>query len=171
MGQNSAGELGTGNTSQVVSPTEATVDTNSFISVAMGSAHTAAVASDGTLWTIGSNSNGQLGNGTTTSSTSWIQVGTLNNWTAVYAGSNYTVAMNKTQQAYGFGQNTYGQFGKSNNTDLHTPTNLNGSMSGIVSVACGAGHIIMINNYGQMFAAGLNTSGQLGGAYGNNYNF
>jgi len=48
------------------------------------------VKTDGTGWVIGNNALGQLGNGTTTSYSSPIQVGALTNWKQI-AGGNGTV--------------------------------------------------------------------------------
>jgi hypothetical protein len=54
------------------------------------SRHSCTVKSDGTLWCWGPNDRGQLGNGTTTSSTQPVQVGTATDWTSVTTGSNFT---------------------------------------------------------------------------------
>src|SRR5438445_4093870 len=54
--------------------------------VSAGDSHTVALKSDGTLWAWGFNTNGQLGDGTTTSRPSPVQTGIETNWTAVAAG-------------------------------------------------------------------------------------
>jgi hypothetical protein len=55
--------------------------------VAAGVGHFLALRTDGTVWSWGNNSNGQLGDGTTISRTSPVQVTGLTNVTTVVAGS------------------------------------------------------------------------------------
>ena len=45
------------------------------------------------LWTFGNNTNGQLGDGTTTRKSSPVQVGSLTNWKQVAAGWYHTAAV------------------------------------------------------------------------------
>jgi|GEM_PF-2593930 len=54
-----------------------------------------AIRSDGTLWAIGDNSMSQFGNGTTTSSATFVQIGTGSNWAQVEV-SQHAVAALKT---------------------------------------------------------------------------
>ena len=58
---------------------------------ATGASNSAAILSDGTLWTWGNNMNGQLGNGTSVSAEKPVRVGT--GFTQVQVGSRYMVAL------------------------------------------------------------------------------
>ena len=58
-----------------------------------GRKHAAAIKNDGSLWTWGDNSNGQLGNGTTSYGKTPLKVG--DNFAAVGASNNYTAAVKK----------------------------------------------------------------------------
>ena len=61
--------------------------------VAAGRSHTCARKTDGTLWCWGENDNGQLGDGTSKSKSSPVQVGALGTLVAeVAAGGNHTCA-------------------------------------------------------------------------------
>jgi alpha-tubulin suppressor-like RCC1 family protein len=60
-GDNWAGQLGEGTTTDRHFPVQIGTDTWSF--VAAGSNHTVAIRSDGTLWAWGDNFSGQLGDG------------------------------------------------------------------------------------------------------------
>ena len=61
------------------------------VKFATGASNSAAILSDGTLWTWGNNKNGQLGNGTSVSAQKPVQVGT--GFTQVMVGSRYMVAL------------------------------------------------------------------------------
>ena len=60
------------------------------INVSTSGEHHLAIKSNGTLWAWGTNSTGQLGDGTTISKTEPIQIGTDNDWTEIATGRSYT---------------------------------------------------------------------------------
>ena len=66
--------------------------------ISVGSSHTMARKSNGTLWSWGVNTYGQLGSGTTLNRSSPVQVGTLNNWKLVSAGNIHTVLIKEYTQ-------------------------------------------------------------------------
>ena len=115
---------------------------------------------------LGSNSNGQLGNGTTTDSSAPVQVvglggsGSLTNVTAVAGGFSHSLALigDGTADAWGYGG--WGQLGNGNTADSSAPVQVSGligadqiSASGYTSVArTGSG----------VLDWGYNGSGQLG---------
>ena len=59
----------------------------------MGFAHTEAIKTDGTLWSWGWNSSGQLGLGDTTNRSSPVQVGSSTTWLSVVGGQDFTTAL------------------------------------------------------------------------------
>lgn len=61
------------------------------VKFATGASNSAAILSDGTLWTWGNNMNGQLGNGTSINADKPVQIGT--GFTQVQVGSRYMVAL------------------------------------------------------------------------------
>ena len=83
-GRNSDGQIGDGTTAYKSSPVQIGADTDwGEISAGKGTA-SAAVRTDGTLWTWGSASSGVLGNNTTTPDVlSPVQIGVLTNWAKV----------------------------------------------------------------------------------------
>ena len=62
-GDNSNGQLGNGSQTSASTPVATLVSGQAWASVAAGSAHTCALATDSTLWCWGDNSDGQLGTG------------------------------------------------------------------------------------------------------------
>ena len=85
--------------------------------------HSLAVGSDGKLYAWGHNTNGQLGNGTVTSSTTPIVVSMPAGVTAtaVAAGDAHSVALGSNGSVYDWGYNGFGQLGNNTTTDAHTP--------------------------------------------------
>ncbi|MBI4704415.1 MAG: hypothetical protein HY744_25195 [Deltaproteobacteria bacterium] len=76
-GHNEYGQLGDGTTQDKPLPTQVSALGTSAIAVAAGRAHTCAIKKDGALWCWGRNDYGQLGNGTTQSKSSPVQVSAL----------------------------------------------------------------------------------------------
>ena len=92
-GQNSYGRLGLGNTTDYSSPKQVGALTT-WASISAGSGYwTAAIKTDGTLWSWGSNSYGRLGLGDTNNRSSPVQVGSLTNWLTVAAGAYHSAAI------------------------------------------------------------------------------
>ena len=71
-----------------------------------GQSHSLSIHADGTLWATGDNSNGQLGIPTsTTSSSTWVQVGTDANWVQVSAGGFHSLGLRADGSLYAWGDN------------------------------------------------------------------
>ena len=75
----------------------------------------------GTAWAWGNNSNGQLGDGTTTQRTIPVQVSGLSDVTTMAAGAADTVALKVDNTVWGWGNNLFGQLGDGTNADKLTP--------------------------------------------------
>jgi alpha-tubulin suppressor-like RCC1 family protein len=73
--------------------------------IANGFYHSAAIKSDGTLWTWGQNTYGQLGDGTTVSKSSPVKVGFDANWIDVACGAFYTVGIKSNGEMWAWGNN------------------------------------------------------------------
>jgi uncharacterized repeat protein (TIGR02543 family) len=131
------------------------------IIIACGEMHTAAIKADGTLWTWGKNSSGQLGNGTNTDSSSPKVVPTGNTWCEVACGYNFTVAVRTDGTLWAWGDNFYHQLGDGTTTNQITPEQI-GSDKNWNYVACGYQHTIAIKTDGSLWAWGRNDDGQLG---------
>ena len=93
------------------------------MAVSCGTSHTAAIKTDGTVWTWGTNSDGRLGNGTLTQSR--IPVKVLDNAVAVSCGTNHTAAIKNDGSLWMWGDNSSGQLvngGVGNTTkDIYKP--------------------------------------------------
>ena len=93
MGYNAWGQLGDGTTTQRTTPVQ--VATGLSLVAAGGNinygSHSLFVKSGGTLWAMGHNAQGQLGDGTTTNRSTPVQVG--EHATAIAAGTSHSIAI------------------------------------------------------------------------------
>jgi len=95
-GINTYGQLGTGNTTYYSSPKQIGSLTNWLNVVSIYRVSMAGIKTDGTLWTWGRNTTGQLALGNTTNYSSPKQVGALATWTTLplnSSGNNYCLAI------------------------------------------------------------------------------
>jgi alpha-tubulin suppressor-like RCC1 family protein len=162
-GLNTSGQLGRGNTtSPQTTPLRIGTATN-WARVSAGTNHSVAITTTGELWAWGNNTSGQLGRGNTTSpQTSPIRIGTATNWARVSAGTAYSVAITTTGQLWAWGNNTNGQLGRGNTTSPQTSPIQIGTATNWAQVSAGNDHSLAVTTTGQLWAWGLNTSGQLG---------
>jgi alpha-tubulin suppressor-like RCC1 family protein len=128
--------------------------------VAAGRDHSCAMFL-GQLQCWGKNSDGQLGNGTTTSSNAPRPVVALDGTvTAVAAGSSHTCAIiNGGLMCWGY-NGTY-ELGNGTNVSSTTPVLVSGLNNGVTAVATGAQHSCAVVN-GGLKCWGRNSDGQLG---------
>ena len=106
--------------------------------IAAGNGHTVAVKSDGTLWAWGSNSSGQLGDGTTINKYSPVQIGTDTNWKSVATGDLHTVGLKTDGTLWAWGWNWNGQLGDGTTIQRNSPVQI-GTATNWQSVAAGDG--------------------------------
>ncbi|RVT75736.1 HYR domain-containing protein [Flavobacterium sufflavum] len=134
---------------------------NHWKSIAAGMFHTVGVKLDGTLWTWGFNSQGQLGDGTTTDRNSPVKIGTDTNWKNVSAGDFHTVAIKTDGTIWTWGGNTNGQLGDGNNASMNIPTQI-GTENNWKTINAGIHHTVATKSDGTLWTWGFNTNGQLG---------
>ncbi|HYE86413.1 MAG TPA: hypothetical protein VEA16_08665 [Vicinamibacterales bacterium] len=129
--------------------------------LAGGSAHTVVLKSDGTVWTVGFNAYGNLGDGTSsTSRPTILQVAGLSDVVAIAAGGNHSMALTSTGSLYVWGRNDSGQVGDGSTTHRYAP--VQSTLSGVVAIAAGDNHSLALLSNGSVYAWGSNSSGQLG---------
>jgi alpha-tubulin suppressor-like RCC1 family protein len=123
--------------------------------------HSIVLCNDGTVWTTGNNTAGQLGNGTTTNKNTPIQVSGLSDIVAVAAGDFHSLALKNDGTVWAWGDNGYGQLGDGTTTMKTTPVQVNG-LSGMRAIEAGASHSLAIKKDSTVWVWGYNFFGQLG---------
>jgi alpha-tubulin suppressor-like RCC1 family protein len=173
-GDDTVGQLGQGNSgvaNNVSSPvqigasgewSEATKGGN-----AVGANFTIALKKDGTLWGSGRNDNGQLGDGTTESRSTPVQVGTDSDWVFVACGDTFAHGIKSDGTLWGWGRNNlsnglYGKLGLGGDFDDRSSPTQVGTDTDWVYVACGNINGYAVKSDGTIYGWGANTKGQLG---------
>ena len=174
-GSNSSGQLGNDKASSSSVPVLVTQNGvlagKTVVSVATGPSHSLALCSDGTLAAWGSNSSGQLGNGTTANCKVPVLVtrsGALSGKTVVSlsARGHFSLALCSDGTLAAWGSNWYGQLGNNSWTDSSVPVLVtqSGVLSGktVVSLSAGGLFSLALCSDGTLAAWGYNKEGQLG---------
>ena len=183
FGDNFFGQLGssanTGTNNPNPTPTVVTLpgEIGPVTRIAAGSDHSLAVTASGQLYAFGFNYYGQLGRSANTSSgdpnptpTVVTLAGEIGPVTQVAAGGNHSLAVTASGQLYAFGYNGYGGLGSATNsgtgnpTSTPTPVSLPGEIGPVTQVAAGGAHSLAVTASGQLYAFGLNGTGELGSA-------
>ncbi len=132
----------------------------SWVSITSGDGHSVAIRSDSTLWAWGNNYQGQLGDGTTVSKSSPVQISS-SSWTAVFAGKTHTLGIDKNYSLYAWGSNYYGQLGDIGVVDRSLPTLISQTTS-FIQISAGENYSLAIDSSYRLYAWGSNYDGQLG---------
>ena len=148
---------------------------SNVIAVAAGGSHSLFLKSNGSLWAMGWNAYGQLGDGTTDSGnyeTNRPEQIVASGVTAIAAGLNHSLFLKSDGSLWAMGDNSYGQLGDgtidSGNYETNRPEQI--VASGVTAIAAGYRHSLFLMSDGSLWAMGDNAYGQLGNATYNNTN-
>ncbi|MBQ2938059.1 MAG: cadherin-like beta sandwich domain-containing protein [Clostridia bacterium] len=166
----------TSNSSLSSEYTLSTVSTTSSIEpkVIGGSNHFVALKSDGTVWSWGSNTYGQLGLGDNTNRSEPTQIQGMTDVIDIAAGNNNTMILKSDGTVWATGWNNYGQLGDGSITDSNIFVQVKGSngegyLQNIKSITITEGwenvttsSFYALTESGKVYAWGSNEYGQLG---------
>ncbi|CCH80023.1 exported hypothetical protein [Nostocoides japonicum T1-X7] len=167
-GDNYFGQLGngaaTGGTSSAsLVPVPVTGLVARAVSIIVGDDHTCAVLTTGAAECWGDNYYGELGNGTTTTSSVPVTVTGLDaRITSIDAGSNHTCAVLTTGAAKCWGDNHSGELGNGTTTNSSVPVTVTGLDAGVASISAGTAKTCAVLTSGAARCWGSNDHGQLG---------
>ena len=135
MGQNIVGQLGDGTTDSGNLETnfpEQIVASN-VVAIAAGGSHSLFLKSDGSLWAIGLNYYGQLGDGTYDQTNQPPEQIVASGVTAIAAGQYFSLFIKSDGSLWGMGDNTYGQIGSGTLNNTNRPVQI--SLSDLTQVS------------------------------------
>jgi alpha-tubulin suppressor-like RCC1 family protein len=159
-GSNSYGGLGDNTVARKSSPVQTVAFGTNWKQVACGSSHTAAIKTDGTLWTWGKNTNGQLGDNTTINRSSPVQtIAGGTNWKQVAVapqGVAVTACIKTDGTLWNWGDNGYGRLGDNTQTNRSSPIQTIAFGTNWKSVDCGSSHAAAIKTDGTLWSWGAN---------------
>ena len=164
-GAGSSGRLGNAvTTGNISTPVTTFAGGTNWKQVSSGSgSHTAAIKTDGTLWTWGYNTNGQLGtNDSTNRSTPVTTFSGGNNWKQISAGGAHTAAIKTDGTLWIWGAGTYGRLGNAATSDVSTPVTTFAGGTDWKQVASAGSYTAAIKTDGTLWTWGLGSSGRLG---------
>jgi alpha-tubulin suppressor-like RCC1 family protein len=154
-------QLGQSNNSNILSPTRIGTATTLWKDVSMGSSHTLAIKSDGTLWAWGLNTYGQLGDNTLTNKLLPTAVLTSGSWISISAGGGFSTAIKSDGTLWAWGKNNIYQLGMNVTGTRKTPRNIRSTITDWISVSSGNEHSIAKRRDGSIWSWGSNYEGQL----------
>lgn len=157
MGYNYYGQVGDGSSGTTANKSTPIQVSSDVSTIAAGGSHTLFTKTNGSLWAVGANYSGQLGNDSTTSRSTAVQVAT--GVQVVSAGSEFSLYLKTDGTVWAAGDNGSGQFGDGSSLDSLAPKQI---ASSVQAIAAGGMHSLWLKNDGSLQAVGANSYGQLG---------
>lgn len=177
-GKNDKGQLGDGTKDDSLVPLQVsgpggTGSLGNVQTIVTGTNYVCALKNDSTVWCWGSNSEGQLGDGTKDDALTPLQVagpggsGYLAGAKSLAAGLTHTCAALIDGSAWCWGKNSDGQLGDGVQIDSLVPVQVVGAsgighLAGVQSVSIGEKHTCANDSSGNAWCWGKNDKGQLG---------
>lgn len=173
-GNNSYGQLGTevfGDHENTFTPVNVQAEIPPFeiTKIACGHFHTAVIDSNGSLYTCGLNTYGALGNNSQNNQNVFIEEYTeKGNWIDVSCGADHTLAISDYSEDHSSGtfwatgSNVYGQLGQGSTGNSLIFISPNDKLGNYEKVHCGAVSSMVLTKYGDIYAAGDSSLGQVG---------
>jgi len=163
-GNNRYGELGNGTKTSSSIPVDVSGLSSGVAQVFVGNVHTCALTVSGVAKCWGNNNYGQLGNGTTTESTTPRNVAELSSGvTQISVGDYFACVVTTGSGAKCWGSNFTGELGNGTTaTTSNTPLDVSGLSAGVTQISAGSYHACALATENGAQCWGWNSTGQLG---------
>jgi alpha-tubulin suppressor-like RCC1 family protein len=169
-GANDNGQLGTNNTNARSTPVTTFIGGTTWKSISGGRSISAAIKTDGTLWTWGQNNAVQLGinigGGNRVTPVTTFAGG--NNWKQVSCNGGGGVAIKTDGSLWTWGAGNSGVLGNNDITNRSTPVTTFAGGNNWKQVECGDSHVASIKTDGTLWTWGTNNTPQSGSRLGTN---
>ncbi|MCP4753859.1 MAG: hypothetical protein GY866_23490 [Proteobacteria bacterium] len=168
-GENDYGVLGDGTFESKLNPEQIGEDQD-WIQISVGWEHNLGLKADGTVWAWGVNYNGELGDGSRERKNIPVQIGTESDWVFVSTGYRKSRAIKANGSLWIWGTRFDGQ-SYADSSAVPIPT-LFSNTNQVRTASSSNMHDLAITSQGTLWAAGANSSGQLGNGsteYSSNY--
>jgi len=136
-------------------------------SIAGGGLHSLFIKGDGSLWAVGSNGSGQLGDGPNNDTNKPEQLVSAG-VTAIAAGGYHSLFLKSDGSLWAVGDNTFGQLGDGTSNNTNRPEQI--VANGVRAIAAGNYHSLFLRTDNSLWGMGANNDGQLGDGTNNNTN-
>jgi hypothetical protein len=168
-GTGSQGRLGDGTIINKSSPVSVVGGFTDWCQVGVGTNHSVAIRSNGTIWSWGYNCCGSLGDGTTINRSSPVSVvGGFTDWCQVTAGimrgsstPSFSLAIRSNGTLWSWGNNVFGQLGDGTYVSRNSPVSVIGGFTDWCQVSAGY-HSLALRSNGTLWSWGYNEFGALG---------
>ena len=175
-GRSDAGQLGNGTTAgsdscrmgdasppmQCWPNAVSVIGLSSVIQISLGELHSCALHADGTVSCWGSNADGQLGDGTTTGSSTPKLVPGVTSVSSISAGGSHTCVLFKDGAAKCWGANDHGQLGDGMMLNASAPPSTPTFSANVAALSAGPDDTFVVMTDGTVEACGMNGQGELG---------
>jgi alpha-tubulin suppressor-like RCC1 family protein len=163
-GDNTSAQLGVNDAfTQRNTPVTTFIGGNNWKQISCGNVNTAAIKTDGSLWTWGAGTGGRLGtNDATQRNTPVTTFAGGNNWKQVSCGEDHTAAIKTDGSLWTWGLNTSAQLGTNDGTNRSTPVTTFAGGNNWKQVSCGFSATAATKTDGTLWTWGRNNTGNLG---------
>lgn len=170
-GQNSHGQLGTGDLKTQSDPTSIT---NQFalgdkvVQVSALGWHSLALTESGRVYSWGANDYGQVGNSTTIDVknpmdiTDRLKLPAGHHVVKIYAGYDNSYALTNRGEVYAWGKNIYGQIATGDRKNVLAPRKIDYDFKGSVINIVADSNVLALTDSGHLYTWGWNCDGQIG---------
>ena len=166
-GSNGSGRLGDNSVTQKTSPVCVCGAIKTFCLISAGGVHSLGIDKNGRAWAWGGNTQGNLGQNSTTARFTPVCVcGVIKTFCHITIGGGtagpFSLAIDKNGRAWGWGSGSNGTLGNNATTARSTPVCVCGAIKTFCQISSGLNHTSVIDKDGRAWAWGLNSVGQLG---------